>query len=389
MQFTDTARKGYANLFSTMIVNPDRRDDAGRIVDRIAKNRSRYEAVEAKTGVPWYWVAIVHNLESGLDFACHLHNGDTLTARTRHVPAGRPVSGYPPFTWEESAEDALRLKSLDKERDWSIPKMLWQFERYNGFGYEARGVNSPYVWSFSNHYRGGKYVSDGHFDASAISQQCGAAVLVRILMDRGLISADPTPILMEASRAAEAAAKPKQEPDAMSDLQKFLPLFDQFAPVLGGMIFGAPGAKLAPLAVAGIHALADALDGEEPTPAAVSKKLSTMPSEAVPAALQAAEAAVKGSLPQAALPVPVTPPAPAQGLYVDPTNSLIKLGVAALAAMFATKFGFDAVTVQHAFDALVPVAQGLAALAMSGLSGWSLWRSISGSNANTAAVLKS
>jgi hypothetical protein len=174
----------------------------------------------------------------------------------------------------------------------------------------------------------------------------------------------------------------------MSALDPFLPMLDTFAPTIGAALAGSTGAKLAPLAVAGIHALADALDGEEPTPEAVARKLSEMPSEAVPGALQAAERAVTPSVPLA-LPAPVeTPPAPAQGLYVDPTNSLIKLGVSALAAMFATKFGFDATVAQSWGDTLVPVVQGLAALAMSGLSGFSLWRSISGSNANTAASAK-
>lgn len=185
-----------------------------------------------------------------------------------------------------------------------------------------------------------------------------------------------------------ASVEAAKEPDAMSDLKPFLPLIEQFAPTIGGMIFGAPGAKLAPLAVAGIHALADALDGEEPTPAAIAGKLSTMPSEAVPAALQAAESAVKGSLPQVALPAPVTPPAPAQGLYVDPVNSLIKLGVAAAAAAFAAKFGIDAATAQSVGDMAVPILQGLVTLVMGGLSGFSLWRSIAGSNANTAASFK-
>jgi lysozyme family protein len=380
-----------------MTIVPGRRDDAERIVERLAKNKARYEAVEIVTGVPWWWVAIVHSLESGLDFHAHLHNGDPLTARTKQVPSGRPVKGEPPFSWEESAEDALRLKSLDKESDWSLPKALWNFERYNGFGYTKRDVNSPYIWSFSNQYRSGKYVSDGRFDANAISQQCGAAVLVRILMDRGLIAADPAPIALEVSRVATPATSlpspaPVKEP-AMTDLSPFFPLLEAYAPTIGAIVAGPVGARVAPLAVAGIHALADALDLDgQPTAGAVAQRLNEMPTAEVPAVLRAAEALVRAALPQPAtpapvqLPVPVAPPAPAQGLYVDPANSLIKLGVAALAAMFATKFGFDATVAQSWGDTLVPVVQGVAALAMSGLSGFSLWRSIAGANENTKAA---
>lgn len=187
-----------------------------------------------------------------------------------------------------------------------------------------------------------------------------------------------------------ASVEAAKEPCAMSDLSPIFPLLEQFAPTIGGMIAGPAGAKLAPLAVAGLHALADALDlDEDRSPAAIVQKLDAMPSTAVPAALQAAENAVKGSLPQAALPAPVTPPAPAQGLYVDPVNSLIKLGVAAAAAAFAAKFGIDAATAQSVGDMAVPVLQGLVTLAMGCLSGFSLWRSIAGSNANTAASIKS
>jgi hypothetical protein len=31
----------------------------------------------------------------------------------------------------------------------------------NGFGYRAHGINSPYLWSYSNQYHAGKFVSDG------------------------------------------------------------------------------------------------------------------------------------------------------------------------------------------------------------------------------------
>jgi peptidoglycan hydrolase-like protein with peptidoglycan-binding domain len=42
-------------------------------------------------------------------------------------------------------------------------------------------VPSPYLWSFSNHYTRGKYVADGRFSPTAVSQQVGAAVLLKQL----------------------------------------------------------------------------------------------------------------------------------------------------------------------------------------------------------------
>jgi lysozyme family protein len=67
--------------------------------------------------------------------------------------------------------------------------MLYRFEAYNGFGYRARRVVSPYLWSFSEHYSSGKYVDDGVYRASIISQQSGAGVLLKVVSQAGLIEA--------------------------------------------------------------------------------------------------------------------------------------------------------------------------------------------------------
>jgi lysozyme family protein len=60
-------------------------------------------------------------------------------------------------------------------------------EAYNGLGYRGLGVPTPYLWSFSNHYESGKYVADGKFSRTARSQQCGAAVMLKLLADAGEI----------------------------------------------------------------------------------------------------------------------------------------------------------------------------------------------------------
>ena len=131
-------------------------------------------------------------MEASLNFNRHLHNGDPLTARTTHVPKGRPVAGDPPFTWEVSASDALQLEGLDKVKNWTMPGILFQIEKYNGFGYRTRHpeVLTPYLWSFSNQYRKGKFTADGKFDPEATSQQCGAAVILRRMSETGVIVFD-------------------------------------------------------------------------------------------------------------------------------------------------------------------------------------------------------
>jgi lysozyme family protein len=195
-QLDAALRAEYERLFATCKVRPERVQAVDTIVDHLVAARTRYAGLETVLGTPWYVVAVIHSLESGQRFDRHLHNGDPLTARTTHVPAGRPPRGNPPFTWEASATDALQLHGFDRWHDWGVAGVMYKLEQYNGWGYRQfhPQVLSPYLWSFSQHYQKGKYVADGHFDPNAVSQQCGAAVLLRRMVDRGLIAAwNPAP----------------------------------------------------------------------------------------------------------------------------------------------------------------------------------------------------
>ncbi|WP_421941928.1 hypothetical protein [Pedobacter sp.] len=139
--------------------------------------------------IPWYFIACAHYLECSFDFKKHLHNGDSLNGYTVRVPANRPKVGHgPPFTFEESAVDALKLMKFNEISNWNLPTVLRKLEAYNGFGYyKYHSINSPYLWSFSDQYVKGKYVSDGKFDAEAVSKQMGAAVILKRMEERTLI----------------------------------------------------------------------------------------------------------------------------------------------------------------------------------------------------------
>ena len=165
-----------------MLVQPAKLTKVEQLVGKIVANRARYESVEQAVYVPWYVIGVIHYREATLSFEHHLYNGDPLTARTVHVPIGRPVTGEPPFTWEESAIDALRYEGLDRVTDWSVPAMLDHLERYNGLGYRSHHINTPYLWSFTNQYSKGKYVADHGFDINAVDQQCGCAPLLQKLL---------------------------------------------------------------------------------------------------------------------------------------------------------------------------------------------------------------
>jgi len=170
----------YQELWDSMEITGDDAAIAA-MVRRIRAGHDRYAALSVTTGVPWYVIGILHALECNCDFTRHLHNGDPLTARTKQVPKGRPA-GNPPFSWEESALDALKYDGFTGQKDWSVPATLRRFEVYNGLGYRTRGYMSPYLWSMTNHYTRGKFVRDGKYDADAVSAQVGAAVLLSILM---------------------------------------------------------------------------------------------------------------------------------------------------------------------------------------------------------------
>ena len=177
--FTDL-EESYQVLLDTYTLRPEWKNRIKIGVDRILKNRIIYEDISKAIGsnIPWEFIGCLHMLESNLDLRTHLHNGDPLTQRTSHVPAGRPERGTPPFTFRESAIDALVMKGYDDlDYSWTPAFVCWAGEKYNGFGYHNRNRISPYLWSGSNQYLKGKYVKDGVYDPEAISDQVGLVPL--------------------------------------------------------------------------------------------------------------------------------------------------------------------------------------------------------------------
>jgi lysozyme family protein len=196
---TQGLAREYSLLYESCLIRPARKAAVDRVARRLTANRRRYEKVAKALKMPWYAVAVIHSMEAGGDFTRHLHNGDSLRARTTHVPAGRPKAGRPPFSWETSAIDALTYQGFGAWKDWSIPGALYKLEGYNGWGYRDHHptVKSPYLWSFSNHYARGKYVADGRFSPTAVSQQCGAAVLLKRLQDGRRVAVEMGPRVLK------------------------------------------------------------------------------------------------------------------------------------------------------------------------------------------------
>jgi lysozyme family protein len=157
-----------------------RKTEAGSIAVLLCKAKARYQAVEAKTGVPWFIIAVIHEREASQNWNTQLGQGDPLGSVSVHVPAGRG-----PFaTWEAGAVDALVScpPYLARHKDWTLGPTLTALETYNGIGYAARGLPSPYVWAGTNQYGSGKFVRDGVYDPSKVDAQMGCAAMLMAMM---------------------------------------------------------------------------------------------------------------------------------------------------------------------------------------------------------------
>jgi len=179
----DTYRAGYEKNWAALQIRPERQNEANREAARLLGGRARYQEVERRTGVPWWFVGLCHYRESHFNWASYLGNGQPLNRKTTIVPAGRG-----PFaTFEDGAVDALTLQQFVGLKDWSLPRAAYRLEGFNGYGYHGKGVNSPYLYGGSTCYgppeaRAGKYVRDHVFDPNFVDPQLGTLVILKALL---------------------------------------------------------------------------------------------------------------------------------------------------------------------------------------------------------------
>ncbi len=167
----------YAKQWDGMVIKPSRLPEFEGIAKKILASKARYQAIEAATGVKWYHIGVIHTRESNNNFSTYLGNGQSLSRVTTIVPKGRG-----PFaTFEAGAVDALKLDGLTSVHDWRLEKILYYCELFNGAGYDARGLPSPYIWGGTSVQKPGKYVRDGVFDSSAMDTQPGCAPILATL----------------------------------------------------------------------------------------------------------------------------------------------------------------------------------------------------------------
>lgn len=175
------------------------------IAKALVAAKPRYQAVEAKTGVPWPVIAVIHMRESSQNWGRSLAQGDPWDRVSVNVPRGRG-----PFkSWEEAAIDALVNchPFLAAKNDWSLGATLVNLELYNGAGYANKGRPSPYLWAGTDQYVSGKYVRDGIYDPNAVDKQPGCANLLKAMM-----ALDPSITFTGAKITPAPAPKPAPAP---------------------------------------------------------------------------------------------------------------------------------------------------------------------------------
>lgn len=177
----EAVKASYRALWAGMKISESKVPLADKAAQRILSGMARYKAVERTTGVPWWFIGLCHLREGNLSFETYLGNGQSIRRKTTIVPKGRG-----PFaSFEAGAIDALtKMNFIGKPAAWwSLERIMYSLEGFNGYGYRSHGVNSPYLWAGTNRYSRGKYVRDGVFDSNVVDSQLGSmAVLARMCL---------------------------------------------------------------------------------------------------------------------------------------------------------------------------------------------------------------
>lgn len=167
-----------AERWSKAAIKPEWQASIDKTAARLVADKARYLGIEKRDGVRWFAVAIIKEREAGADpaFRRSIAQGDSWSEKSSHVPKGRGPFG----TWEDAAHDALVdcAPYAARWHDWSIGGLLTILEKYNGVGYAAKGLPSPYIWASTTIYIKGKYIRDGVFDPEFVDRQIGCAALL-------------------------------------------------------------------------------------------------------------------------------------------------------------------------------------------------------------------
>ena len=159
-------------------------------VERIVSGMPQYIKVQEETGVPWVFVALLHEMEADCDFDRQILNGQKTNMRTTVSPKGHG----PWKLWHESAKEGVERYS--NVEDWTIGRMGFYLEAHNGFGYRNNGLLSPYLFRGSQMGEGlGLFASDGVYSPMLTSDQVGAYVILAEIVRQRIYSPNSEPVM--------------------------------------------------------------------------------------------------------------------------------------------------------------------------------------------------
>lgn len=205
----DKMAAAYAAAAASAQILPERLGEVMSSCRRLMKDVAVYRDVEAATSVPAAAIMALSEREMTGRLDRYLGNGQRLDRRTTWVPKGR--GPFPSF--KAGAIDALTLDGLTKVArqgsGWTLARFCYESESWNGWGYRARGIRSPYVFGATTAQQRGKFTADHVFDRSQWDEQVGTLALVR-----GLVSLDAS-LQFWPKRAVDASDPPPVEPHPM------------------------------------------------------------------------------------------------------------------------------------------------------------------------------
>lgn len=194
----------YAGWWEHLTVKADRQKEAMDSGRRLLLNRSVYEDLQGETHVPALWTMCTNYRESGGRLNTYLGNGDPLGQRTRDVPRNRgPFTG--PHAWVDGAKDAFGVDGIDKVNDWSMTRAIFEWILWNGWGYDAHGVRSPYAVGGTTLQQSGRYAGDGNWQPGQWDTQLGCMAVAWAILQQAPELALPFP---------EGAGTPAPQVDA-------------------------------------------------------------------------------------------------------------------------------------------------------------------------------
>jgi len=234
--FNDNEKKKIGELIRTAKVTTDTGWYEKVLIPKLLANKKVYDEISKATGVPSAFIACVHVQELGSDVGvnkAYLGNGQPWNKKTTIVPKG--VGPFSSFV--EGGIHAMKRRNLHKIDLWTLERMIFELEGYNGFGYRSKGIKTPYVWGFTNHYTSGYYIADGVFSATKKKAGAGCFTIYKLLIEKdsgwrvGSEGVVGNTVVVEVPKTTEVPFEPPKE---LTFGDKIVKWFEEFFSKLFG-----------------------------------------------------------------------------------------------------------------------------------------------------------